>query len=175
MKMKIIEVPNPILRQVSAEVDAVDDKTKKLLDDMLETMYAANGAGLAAPQIGILKRMVVIDVARKGEEPQPYKMVNPKIVWHSDEMQEGSEGCLSLPNQYAPVERYFAVKVKYLDENGKSQELNAEGYLAVAVQHELDHLDGVVFIDHLSRLRQKMMMKKQEKRQKRILAESEEA
>ena len=175
MKLKIIELPNPILRQISQEVDGVDTDTKKLLADMLETMYEANGAGLAAPQVGILKRMVVIDAARKGEVPTPYKMVNTKIVWHSDEMQECQEGCLSIPNQYAPVQRFLAVKVEYLDENGKPCILEAEGFLAVAVQHELDHLDGIVFIDHLSKLRQKMMIKKQEKRQKRLaLAESEQ-
>lgn len=169
MKLKIIEVPNPILRQVSKEVKQVDEDVKTTLADMLETMYKANGAGLAAPQVGLLKRMVVIDAARKGEEPAPYKMVNPKIVWHSDELQECQEGCLSIPNQYAPVQRFESVKVEYLDENGKSCILDAKGFLAVAVQHELDHLDGVIFIDHLSKLRQKMMLKKQEKRQKRLL------
>lgn len=169
MKLKIIEVPNPILRQVSKEVKQVDEDVKTTLADMLETMYKANGAGLAAPQVGLLKRMVVIDAARKGEEPAPYKMVNPKIVWHSDELQECQEGCLSIPNQYAPVRRFESVKVEYLDENGKSCILEAKGFLAVAVQHELDHLDGVIFIDHLSKLRQKMMLKKQEKRQKRLL------
>ena len=175
MKLKIIEVPNPILRQISQKVEAVDANTKQLLADMLETMYAANGAGLAAPQIGISKRIVVIDAARRGEEPTPYKMVNPKIVWHSNDMQECSEGCLSIPNQYAPVQRFYAVRVEYLNEEGRPCVLEAEGFLAVAVQHELDHLDGIIFIDHLSKLRQKMMLKKQEKRQKRFAsAESEQ-
>ncbi|MGN1090955.1 MAG: peptide deformylase [Alphaproteobacteria bacterium] len=175
MKLKIIELPNPILRQVSKEVKQVDEDVKITLADMLETMYKANGAGLAAPQVGLLKRMVVIDAARKGEEPAPYKMVNPKIVWHSDELQECQEGCLSIPNQYAPVQRFESVKVEYLDENGKSCVLDAKGFLAVAIQHELDHLDGIIFIDHLSKLRQKMMFKKQEKRQKRLLlSESED-
>ena len=175
MKLKIIELPNPILRQVSKEVKQVDEDVKITLADMLETMYKANGAGLAAPQVGLLKRMVVIDAARKGEEPAPYKMVNPKIVWHSDELQECQEGCLSIPNQYAPVQRFESVKVEYLDENGKSCILDAKGFLAVAIQHELDHLDGIIFIDHLSKLRQKMMFKKQEKRQKRLLlSESED-
>lgn len=175
MKLKIIELPNPILRQISQKVESIDAETKKLLSDMLETMYKANGAGLAAPQIGLLKRVVVIDAARKGEKPAPYKMVNPRIVWHSEELQECQEGCLSIPNQFAPVQRFEAVKVEYLDENGKACTLDAQGFLAVAVQHELDHLDGIVFIDHLSKLRQKMMLKKQEKRQKRLaLAESEE-
>ena len=118
MKLKIIEIPNPVLRQVSQTVEQVDEDVKAFLSDMLETMYHANGAGLAAPQVGVLKRIVVIDVARKGEEPHPYKMVNPKIVWHSDEIQECQEGCLSIPNQYAPVQRFMAVKVSYLDENG---------------------------------------------------------
>ena len=175
MKLKIIELPNPILRQVSKEVKQVDEDVKITLANMLETMYKANGAGLAAPQVGLLKRMVVIDAARKGEEPAPYKMVNPKIVWHSDELQECQEGCLSIPNQYAPVQRFESVKVEYLDENGKSCILDAKGFLAVAIQHELDHLDGIIFIDHLSKLRQKMMFKKQEKRQKRLLlSESED-
>jgi len=174
MNLKIIEVPNPILRQISQPVDVVDDETRAFLSDMLETMYQANGAGLAAPQVSVLKRMVVIDAARKGEKPCPYKMVNPKIVWHSDDLQECQEGCLSIPNQYAPVQRFLAVKVEYLDENGKPCVLEAEGFLAVAVQHELDHLDGIVFIDHLSKLRQKMMLKKQEKRQKRLLLNEQE-
>ncbi len=175
MKMKIIELPNPLLREKSKEVKGVDADIKKLLADMLETMYLANGAGLAAPQVGILKRMVVIDAARKGESPMPYKMVNPVIVEHSDEMQECQEGCLSIPNQYAPVDRFLSVKVEYLDEDGNAQKLEAQDFLAVAIQHELDHLDGIVFIDHLSKLRQKMMLKKQEKRQKRLAsAEKEE-
>ncbi len=167
MKMKIIELPNPILRQKSENVEKVDANVAQVLADMLETMYAANGAGLAGPQVGLLKRMVVIDAARRGEAPQPFKMVNPRIVWHSDDMQECQEGCLSIPNQYAPVERYHAVHVEYLDENGKAQKLEAEGFLAVAVQHELDHLDGVMFIDYLSPLRRKLLLKRQEKQQKR--------
>lgn len=174
MKMKILQLPNPILRQKSSDVEAVTDKVRKILDDMLETMYDSKGVGLAAPQVGLLQRMVVIDIAGKDEPPCPYKMVNPKIVWRSDETESGSEGCLSIPNQYAPVERNIAVKVEYLDENGKTQELTAEGFLAVAVQHELDHLDGVIFIDHLSDLRRKMLLKKHEKRLKKALEEGQE-
>ena len=174
MKMKILQLPNPVLRQKSVEIQAVDDEIRKILNDMLETMYDARGVGLAAPQVGLLQRMVVIDIAAKDEPPQPFKMVNPVIVWRSEETECGSEGCLSIPNQYAPVERNVAVKVEYLDEKGDKRDLNAEGFLAVAIQHELDHLDGVIFIDHLSDLRRKMLLKRHEKRLKKATLEEQE-
>lgn len=174
MKMKILQLPNPLLRQKSVDVVDVDQKIRSTLDDMLETMYAAHGVGLAAPQVGLLQRMLVIDIAGKGETPAPIKMINPKMVWHSEECVTGSEGCLSIPNQYAPVERYLGIKVEYLDENGKPVHLNAEGFLAVAVQHEMDHLDGIIFIDHLSPLRRKMLLKRHEKQLKRQALEQKE-
>ena len=174
MKMKILQLPNPILRQKSEEIEDVNDNIRSVLDDMLETMYHAKGVGLAAPQVGLLKRMVVIDIAGKDEKPQPFKMINPRIVWHSEETETCSEGCLSIPNQFAPVERFTSVRVEYLDETGNAKELNAQGFLAVAVQHELDHLDGVVFIDHLSQLRRKMLLKRHEKALKRASLEDNE-
>lgn len=174
MKMKILQLPNPILRQKSSEIQEVNEEIRKTLNDMLETMYDARGVGLAAPQVGLLQRMVVIDIASKDEEPQPFKMVNPKIVWRSEETECGSEGCLSIPNQYAPVKRNIAVNVEYLDENGEKKMLEAQGFLAVAVQHELDHLDGVIFIDHLSDLRRKMLLKRHEKRLKKSALEEQE-
>ena len=174
MKMKILQLPNPILRQKSVEVPKVDASTRKTLDDMLETMYDANGVGLAAPQVGLLQRMLVIDIAARDEKKQPLKMVNPKMVWHSDEVQTCSEGCLSIPNQFAPVERFLSVRIEYLDENGQSQNLLATDFLAVAIQHEMDHLDGVIFIDHISPLRRKMLLKRHEKQLKRKALEEEE-
>ncbi len=173
MKMKILELPHPVLRQKSKEVPAVDDNIRSVLNDMLETMYAARGVGLAAPQVGLSQRMLVIDIAGKDEDAQPIKMVNPRLVWHSDETDLCSEGCLSIPNQFAPVERFVAIRVEYLNEDGQPTQLNAEGFLAIAVQHEMDHLDGVVFIDHLSPLRRKMMLKRHEKRLKRQALEEE--
>lgn len=161
--LKLFEYPHPILKQKTEKLDKVDEETRKLLDDMLETMYASNGCGLAAPQIGISKRIVVIDIAHEDEEANPIYMVNPEIIWRSDEKVCGEEGCLSVPGQRAEVERFASVKIKYLDYEGKEQELLAEDFLAIAVQHELDHLDGILYIDHLSRLKRQMLLKKLEK------------
>ena len=130
---------------------------------MLETMYVSNGCGLAAPQVGVSKRIVVIDIAHEGEEPAPVYMVKPEIVWRSEEEEICEEGCLSVPGQRAEVERPASVKVKYLDYNGDEQELLAEDFMAVAVQHELDHLDGILYIDKISRLKRQMLLKKLEK------------
>ncbi len=159
-KLKLYEYPHPVLKKKAEKVAAVDDELRKFLDDMLETMYAEAGVGLAAPQVGVSKRVVVIDIAHEGEEPAPMYLVNPEIVWRSEEKQICEEGCLSLPEQRAEVERPASVRVKYLDYNGKECELLAEEFLAVAVQHELDHLDGVLYIDHLSRLKRQMLVKK---------------
>lgn len=161
--LKLYEYPHPVLKQKALKVEKVDDSMRSFLDDMLETMYADAGVGLAAPQVGVLQRVVVIDVAREDEEPHPIYMVNPEIVWKSDEKVCGEEGCLSVPEQRAEVERYASVKVKYLDYNGLEQELLAEGFLAIAVQHELDHLDGVLYIDRISRLKRQMLLKKLQK------------
>lgn len=158
--LPILTAPDPILETVSTPVDAVTDEVRQQLDDMLETMYAAPGIGLAAIQVGIPKRMLVIDVARDGEEKQPLYIVNPEFTWVSDEDQLYEEGCLSLPEQYAEVERPAEVKVSYLDRDGNRQELHADGLLAVCLQHEMDHLDGILFVDHISALKRNMILRK---------------
>ena len=164
-KLKIYEYPHPILRQRAERVAKVDDELRKLLDNMLETMYAAEGVGLAAPQVGVSKRIVVIDVshADEGEERAPMFLINPEIVWHSEEQSCQFEGCLSVPEQRAEVERYTKVRVHYQDYDGKEQEILAEGLLAIALQHEIDHLDGILYIDHISRLKRQMLLKKLQK------------
>ena len=162
-KLKLYEYPHPVLKQKASKVGAVDDEIRKLLDDMLETMYASNGCGLAAPQIGVSKRIVVIDIAHEGEEPAPIYMVDPEIVWSSEETEVCEEGCLSVPGQRAEVERPASVRIKYLDYQGNDKELLAEDFLAVATQHELDHLDGILYIDKISRLKRQMLLKKLEK------------
>ena len=161
--LKIVEVPDPLLKKKSAKVENIDDALRKTLDDMLETMYDAPGVGLAAPQVGILKRMVVIDVSREDEPKRPYKMINPVITAHSDETVIHDEGCLSVPEQYAPVERYETVTAEYTDENGKRQTVRADGLLAICIQHELEHLDGKLFIDHLSKVKRDMIIRRVEK------------
>ena len=161
--LKLYEYPHPVLKKKAENVVAVDDEIRRFLDDMLETMYASNGCGLAAPQVGISKKIVVIDIAHEGEEANPIYMVNPVIIWKSEETEICEEGCLSVPGQRAEVERPAMVRVEYLDYNGKKQELLAEDFLAVAVQHELDHLEGVLYIDKISRLKRQMLLKKLEK------------
>ena len=142
-----------ILKQVSKDVPAVDDAQRALMDDMLETMYDAPGIGLAAVQIGVPKRVIVMDLAREGEEPAPRYFVNPKITWASEELFEYEEGCLSVPEVYDAVERPAKVKLSYLNYQGEPVEEEAEELFAVCIQHEMDHLKGVLFIDHLSRLK----------------------
>ncbi len=171
-KMKIFEIPEPVLRQKAEKVDAVDAAIRQTLSDMLETMYAGNGVGLAANQVGLLKRLVVIDCAGNDEEPQPIKMVNPEIIAHSENKILHNEGCLSLPKEYADVERWETVTVRFWDKNGIERTLETDGLLAIAMQHEIDHLDGILFIDYLSKLKRDMLVKHLEKRRKR---ESEEA
>lgn len=161
--LKILEIPNPLLKKKSVPVKAVTPEIKQLLKDMLETMYDAPGVGLAAPQIGILQRIVVIDVAGKDEPPHPYCMVNPKITDASEQRVLHEEGCLSVPEQYAEVERNQAVTVEYEDENGEKQILFADGLLAICVQHELDHLDGKLFIDRLSKVKRDIIKRKVDK------------
>ena len=162
-KLKLYEYPHPVLKKKAEKVIRVDDELRRFLDDMLETMYASNGCGLTAPQVGVSQRVVVIDIAHEGEEPQPLYLVNPEIVWASDEKEICEEGCLSVPGQRAEVERPASVRIRYLDYNGDEQEMLAEDFLAVAAQHELDHLDGILYIDHLSRLKRQMLLKKLEK------------
>ncbi len=160
---EIIVVPNPLLKQVSQPVEAVDDALRGLMDDMLETMYAAPGIGLAAIQIGVPKRVIVMDLAREGEEKQPRYFVNPEIVWKSEETKGYEEGCLSVPEYYDEVQRPAQVKLRYLNYQGEPVEEDADGLFAVCIQHEMDHLDGVLFIDHLSRLKREQAVKKVKK------------
>jgi peptide deformylase len=160
-KLAIVTLPDPVLRQKSVPVDDVGDDTRKLMLDMLETMYEAPGIGLAAIQVGIPRRLVIIDITRgEEEEKRPLFLANPEILWHSDERSVYEEGCLSIPDYYAEVERPARVGVRFLDYHGKPQELEAEGLLATVIQHEVDHLGGVLFIDHLSKLKRDMVIKK---------------
>lgn len=164
--LKLYTYPHKILSQKCEKVEEVNDDIRKLLDDMLETMYADKGVGLAAPQIGISKRIIVIDdkITDEGEPgPNPMYLVNPEIIKKSDETIFFNEGCLSVPGQSAKVERHAAVTVKYLDYNGKEQILDAEDYLAIILQHETDHLDGILYIDRISRLKRNMIIKKLQK------------
>ncbi len=161
--LTILEVPNPLLKKKSEPVAEVNADIRKLTDDMLETMYKAPGVGLAAPQVGILKRIVVIDVTRDDEPKRPYRMINPVILERSETHVMHDEGCLSVPDQYAEVERAETVTVRYTDENGKEQTLNADGLLAIAIQHELDHLEGKLFIDYLSKVKRDMIIRRVEK------------
>jgi peptide deformylase len=149
----ILTVPDPRLKLVSQDVERVDDALRALMDDMLETMYAAPGIGLAAIQVGEPKRVIVMDLAREGEDPQPQYYVNPQIVWAAEETAPYEEGCLSVPDIYDEVERPTRVKLRYLNYQGVTVEEDAEGLYAVCIQHEMDHLNGVLFIDHLSRLK----------------------
>lgn len=157
-RLRILEVPNPILKRPAAPVERIDDELRRLMDDMLETMYAAPGIGLAAPQVGISKRVVVIDISET--KTAPLKLVNPQLVWASEHLVAAEEGCLSLPEQYAEVKRPDAVEVAYLDEQGEARTLRAEGLLARCVQHELDHLDGILFIDRISPLKRNMILRR---------------
>ena len=160
----ILIVPDPRLKQVSTPVEGgVDDALRGLMDDMLETMYDAPGIGLAAIQIGVAKRVIVMDLSREGEPKAPRYFVNPEITWRSEETVPYEEGCLSVPDIYDEVERPARVKLKYLDYDGKPVEEEADGMYAVCIQHEMDHLEGVLFIDHLSRLKRDRAVSKVKK------------
>ena len=156
----ILTEPNKILRQISNPVDHVGEEEQKLMDDMLETMYAAPGIGLAAIQIGIPKRIIVMDISREKENKNPLHFVNPEIVWKANEDIIYEEGCLSVPNQFAEINRPKECHVKYLDYFGQPQLLKAQGLLATCIQHEIDHLEGILFIDYLSKLKKTMIIKK---------------
>ncbi|MFJ6325613.1 MULTISPECIES: peptide deformylase [unclassified Rhizobium] len=156
----LIILPDPLLRQASKPIERIDIETQRLADDMLETMYDAPGIGLAAIQVGVARRMLVIDVSREGEEKTPLVFINPEIVASSDDRSVYEEGCLSIPDYYAEVERPARVTVKHLDRDGKEQITEADGLLATCVQHEIDHLNGVLFIDYISRLKREMVIKK---------------
>jgi peptide deformylase len=163
---EILTVPHPVLKQVSEPVERVDDELRALMDDMLETMYAAPGIGLAAVQVGVPKRVIVMDLAGKDEPKQPRYFVNPEIVWASEETAPYEEGCLSVPEIYDEVERPARVKIRYLNYAGEQVEEDADGLYAVCIQHEMDHLQGVLFIDHLSRLKREQAIKKVKKQAK---------
>ena len=156
-----------MLRQKSTPVESVDDDLRALIADMFETMYEAPGVGLAAIQIGVPKRIVTADTAKKDEEKRPQVFLNPEVVWSSDEKATYEEGCLSIPEYYEEVERPTQVKVRYMDIDGKTQEIEANGLLATVLQHEIDHLNGVLFIDHISKLKRDRVIKKFVKAAKR--------
>jgi peptide deformylase len=162
----ILTAPDPRLQAVSTDVETVDAEIRKLVDDMTESMYAAEGIGLAAVQIGVPKRVIVIDLDQKEGKKNPRAYINPKILWASDEMAVFEEGCLSVPEIWDDVERPAGIKAEYLDRDGKKQTLEADGLLATCLQHEMDHLNGVLFIDHLSRLKRSMAIKKLTKAKK---------
>lgn len=156
----IITIPDPVLRKTARSIERVDDDLRRLMDDMLETMYDAPGIGLAAPQIGISRRLIVMDPAKDDAPETPLIMVNPKILERSDEMRTHEEGCLSIPDYTAEIERPAVIRVTFLDREGKAQEKKLEGIWSTVVQHEIDHLNGVLFIDYLSRLKRDMVMKR---------------
>ncbi|MFB0923456.1 MAG: peptide deformylase [Alphaproteobacteria bacterium] len=162
-KLPIVLAPDPVLKQICQPVDVIDDDVRARLDDMFDTMYAAPGIGLSAPQVADGRRLIVCDVARDGEGPQAYRMINPEITWQSEEQVQAVEGCLSIPDHYGEVSRFREIKVTYLDPEGESQELEANGLLSACLQHEIDHLDGVLFIDYLTPLKRNMILRKMKK------------
>ena len=167
-KRDIIIIPDPVLREVCQPITAVDDSIRALADDMLETMYAAPGIGLAASQIGILKRLFVLDVAKEDSPKEPMVFINPEITWKSDELSVYQEGCLSIPDQYAEVTRPADVRVEWLDLDGNLQERDMDGLWATCVQHEIDHLEGKLFIDYLKPLKRQMITRKMQKMKREI-------
>jgi peptide deformylase len=164
--LSIITAPDPRLKIKAKPVEKVDAKVRRLMDDMIETMYHAIGIGLAAPQVGAAQRVIVVDVAREGEKPQPLRIANPEIIWRSEEIITANEGCLSLPEHYADVERPAAIRLRYLDHENEIRELEAKGLLATCLQHEIDHLDGVLFVDHISTLKRGIILRKLAKTKK---------
>src|SRR5579883_1483917 len=169
--LPVLVAPDPRLKIKAKPVPQVDDTVRRLMDDMLETMYEAPGIGLAAPQVGRPVRVIVVDVAREGEAPQPLRLVNPEILWRSEELATYNEGCLSLPEHYADVTRPAEIRLRYLDERNETREMEAKGLLATVLQHEVDHLDGVLFVDHISPLKRNIILRKLAKA-KRLNAEA---
>ena len=167
-KRKIVIEPDPILRKKSERLEKVDSNIKKLMDDMLETMYGAPGIGLAAVQVGILKRLVVIDISKDNEKKNPLFLINPELTFKSKNISSYEEGCLSLPGQFAEVERPAECHLNYIDYHGKEKKLKADGLLATCIQHEIDHLNGILFIDYLSKLKKDMIIKKLVKHKKEL-------
>lgn len=171
--MPIIIAPDPRLKAKAEPVAKVDADIRRLMDDMLETMHGANGIGLAAPQVGVLKRVIVVDTAKKDEPPMRLRMANPEIVWASDDEVARDEGCLSFPDQFTEIRRPGKVRVRYLDHENEIREMEAEGLLAVCIQHEMDHLDGVLLVDRVSAVKRDMILRKLAKAKR--LAEAESA
>ena len=169
-KRSIVTLPDPILRQVSRPVERVDDDVRELVEDMFETMYAAPGVGLAAVQVGVPLRVIVLDAAEEGEEGRPLAMINPEILSFSEEKRVYEEGCLSIPEVRVEIERPASVHVRFLDLEGRQQELKADGLLATAIQHEIDHLNGRLIIDYLSRLKRDIIVRKFKKQAKSAAA-----
>ena len=165
---KILTEPDPFLRQKSTIVENVNNEIRSLMDDMLETMYAAPGIGLAAIQVGVPKRLIVIDLSKPEEKKNPLYFINPEILKKSSKDASYEEGCLSVPNQFAEVSRPDTCEVRYLDYNGQEKILKAEGLLATCIQHEMDHLEGILFIDYLSKLKKSMIVKKLSKQKKNL-------
>ena len=164
--LPIVVAPDPRLKLVCAPVERVDEAVRRLMDDLLETMYRAPGVGLAAPQVGVPKRVLVVDASRRDEPPAPLRMADPELLWRSETLEAREEGCLSLPGHYAEVSRPGRARIGYLDETGARRELEAEGLLATCIQHEMDHLDGVLFVDRISSLKRGIILRKLTKARK---------
>jgi peptide deformylase len=169
-QLSILVVPDSRLKRHAEPVERVDEEVRRLMDGMLEAMHEAKGIGLAAPQVGVLKRVIVCDVSRPEEEPQPHRMANPEILWRSEDEVSGEEGCLSLPEQYGDVTRPARIKVRYLDHRNEVREMEADGLLARCIQHETDHLEGVLFVDYLSSLKRNIILRKLAKTKKQTAA-----
>ena len=167
-KKKIVIEPDPILRKKSKILEKVDDELRKLMDDMLETMYDAPGIGLAAVQIGVLRRVIVLDISKSDEKKNPLFLINPEITFKSNKTSTYEEGCLSLPGHFAEVERPAECHLNFVDYNGNKKDIKANGLLATCIQHEIDHLDGILFIDHISKLKRDMIIKKLKKSKKEL-------
>ena len=174
-RLPILTAPDPRLKAKAKPVERVDDGVRQLMDDMLETMYVAPGIGLAAPQVGVSKRVIVLDLAKENEPRAPLKLANPEIVWVSDEDAVFEEGCLSVPEHYAEVARPAAVRIRYLDYENETREMEASGLLATCLQHEIDHLDGVLFIDRLTALKRNIILRKLLKAKKAAVKEAASA
>lgn len=168
--LEIITAPDPRLKLIAKPVEKVDKQLQKFMDDMLETMYASNGIGLAATQVGDLRRVLVMDISQREGVREPMFLVNPEIIDKSEDENVYMEGCLSFPEQFAEVARPRTVKIRYLDYDGKQQEIEADELLSTCVQHEIDHLNGVTFVDHLSRMKRDMILRKLKKEKRRVEA-----
>jgi len=170
--LDIIIAPDPRLKITAKPVEKVDASVRKLMDDLLETMHSARGIGLAAPQVGDKRRVIVVDVAGEDEKPNPIRMADPELLWTSAEERVHEEGCLSLPEQYAEVVRPDRIRVRYLDYRNKIRVLETDGVLATCIQHEMDHLDGVLFVDHVSALKRRIILRKLQKAKKQAALEN---